>query len=54
MSPRRQKNKKAVKLKPRRRGENPRTEPKTYNLPFEIILEIRKVASIYGSQGRAV
>jgi len=49
-----QKDKKAVKLKPRRPGDSPGTQPKTYNLPFGIILEIRDAASIYGSQGRAV
>jgi hypothetical protein len=56
MSPSFEKDKKAVKLKPRRRGEpdTPGTEPKTYNLSFDVILEIRKAASIYGSQGRAV
>ena len=56
MSPSLEKDKKAVKLKPRRRGEpdTPGTEPKTYELPFDVILEIRKMASIYGSQGRAV
>ena len=56
MSPSLEKDKKAVKLKPRRRGEpdTPATEPKTYELPFDVILEIRKMASIYGSQGRAV
>jgi hypothetical protein len=56
MSPSFEKDKKAVKLKPRRRGEpdTPGTEPKTYNLPLDVILEIRQAASIYGSQGRAV
>jgi hypothetical protein len=56
MSPSRQKDKKTAKLKPRRRGEpdTPGTEPKTYNLPLSVILEIRKAASLYGSQGRAV
>lgn len=56
MSPSVEKDKKAVKLKPRRRGEpdTPATAPKTYELPFDVILEIRKAASIYGSQGRAV
>lgn len=56
MSPSFEKDKKAVKLKPRHRGEpdTPGTEPKTYELPFDVILEIRKAASIYGSQGRAV
>jgi hypothetical protein len=56
MSPSQRKDKKAAKLKPRRRGEpdTPGTEPKTYNLPLSIILEIRKAASLYGSQGRAL
>lgn len=54
MSPSVDKDKRAVKLKPRRRGDAEPTEPKTYNLPFDVILEIRKAASIYGSQGRAV
>lgn len=55
MSPSFEKDKKAVKLKPRRRGEDtPGTEPKTYELPLAVILEIRKAASVYGSQGRAV
>lgn len=55
MSPSFEKDKKAVKLKPRRRNEDtPATAPKTYELPFDVILEIRKAASIYGSQGRAV
>jgi hypothetical protein len=45
-----------TKLKPRRRGEpdTPGTEPKTYKLPLSVILDIRKAASLYGSQGRAV
>jgi hypothetical protein len=45
-----------VKLKPRRRGEpdTPGTEPKTYKLPLQVILDIRKAASLYGSQGRAL
>jgi hypothetical protein len=56
MSPSLAKDKKAVKLKPRRRGEpdTPATAPKTYELPLDVILEIRKAASLYGSQGRAV
>jgi hypothetical protein len=56
MSPSRLKDKKTAKLKPRRRGEpdTPGTEPKTYNLPLSVILEIRNAASLYGSQGRAV
>lgn len=56
MSPSFEKDKKAVKLKPRHRGEpdTPGTAPKTYEVSFEVILQIRKAASIYGSQGRAV
>lgn len=56
MSPSQHKDKKAAKLKPRRRGEpdTPGTEPKTYNLPLSVILQIREAASLYGSQGRAV
>lgn len=56
MSPSFARDKKAVRLKPRRRGEpgTPATAPKTYELPFDVILEIREAASIYGSQGRAV
>ncbi len=54
MSPSIDKDKRAVKLKPLRRDKAESTEPKTYNLPFDVILEIRKAASIYGSQGRAV
>jgi len=56
MSPQNSKGKKSMKLKPRRRGQpdTPGTEPKTYKLPLSVILEIRKVASLYGSQGRAV
>ena len=57
MSPRaKHKANKAVRLKPRRRGEpdTPGTEPKTYKLPLAVILGIREAASIYGSQGRAV
>jgi hypothetical protein len=56
MSPRTQKRKRAVKLKPRRRGQpdTPGTEPKTYKLNLNAVLEIRDMASIYGSQGRAI
>jgi hypothetical protein len=56
MTPPSSKGKKPMKLKPRRRGEpdTPGTEPKTYKLPLAVILEIRKAASLYGSQGRAV
>lgn len=55
MSPSFEKDKKAVKLTPMRRGEDtPGTQPKTYELSLDVILEIRKAASIYGSQGRAV
>jgi len=44
------------RLKPRRRGEpdTPPTEPKKYALPFSVLLEIRKAAVLYGSQGRAL
>lgn len=55
MSPSFEKDKKAVKLAPMRRSEStPGTQPKTYELSLDVILEIRKAASIYGSQGRAV
>ena len=56
MTPQGSKGKKMVKLKPRRRGEpdTPGTAPKTYKLPLAVILEIRKAASLYGSQGRAL
>jgi hypothetical protein len=56
MTPPGSKGKKMMKLKPRRRGEpdTPGTEPKTYKLPLQVILEIRKAASMYGSQGRAL
>jgi hypothetical protein len=42
--------------KPRRRGEpdTPPTVAKSYTLPVSAYLAIRKVASLYGSQGRAV
>jgi hypothetical protein len=44
------------RLKPRRRGEpdTPPTEPKKYALPLAVLLEIRKAAVLYGSQGRAL
>jgi hypothetical protein len=44
------------KLTPRRRGQGDiePTTPKSYTLPFEVILEIRRVAREYGSQGRAL
>jgi len=47
---------KAMKLKPRRRGEpgTPGTQPKSYTLPLSVVLEIRKAAATYGSQGRAL
>jgi hypothetical protein len=50
-------NSKAGRLwKPRRRGDpdTPPTIAKSYTLPFSVFLAIRKVASEYGSQGRAV
>jgi hypothetical protein len=42
--------------KPRRRGEpdTPPTVAKSYTLPVSAYIAIRKVASPYGSQGRAV
>jgi hypothetical protein len=44
------------KLRPRRRGQGDiePTKPKSYTLPFKAILEIRRVAREYGSQGRAL
>ena len=57
MSPRNSKRVKEIpKLKPRRRGQGDiePTTPKSYTLPFATILEIRKVAPEYGSQGRAL
>lgn len=54
MSLNKQKNKKAVKPKPTGQGDNPKAESEAYKLPPAVILEIRKVASIYGSRGRAV
>lgn len=61
MPPRkRRKTKKASKAarrwKPRRRGEpdTPPTVAKRYTLPVSAYLAIRKVASLYGSQGRAL
>ena len=44
------------KLEPRRRGQGDiePTTPKTYTLPFQTILEIRRMAREYGSQGRAL
>ena len=44
----------AITPKSRDKPDTPSTEAKTYKLPLAIILEIRKAASIYGSQGRAV
>ena len=54
MSPSIERDKKAVKLKPRRNGDSAPTEAKTYNLPLPVIMQIRDVASLYGSQGRAI
>jgi hypothetical protein len=41
---------------PRRRGQAdiPPTIPKSYTLPFPVILELRRAAKEYGSQGRAL
>lgn len=46
----------APKLSPRRRGQGDiePTTPKSYTLPFAALLEIRRVAREYGSQGRAL
>ena len=46
----------APRWKPRRRGEpdTPPTVAKSYTLPVSAYLAIRKVASMYGSQGRAL
>ena len=55
--PKRSKASKATRRwKPRRRGEpdTPPTVAKSYTLPMSAFLAIRKVASLYGSQGRAV
>lgn len=59
MSPRnakRAKESKALKLRPRRRGQGDiePTTPRSYTLPFAALLEIRRVAAEYGSQGRAL
>jgi len=59
MSPRKTKSGKKnplPKLTPRRRGQGDiePTTPKSYTLPFNVILELRKVAREYGSQGRAL
>src|SRR5258708_32283391 len=42
--------------KPRGRGEpvTSPTEPKKFALPLAVLLEIRKAAVLYGSQGRAL
>jgi hypothetical protein len=47
---------KLPKLKPRRRGQGDiaPTIPKSYTLPFPVILELRRAAKDYGSQGRAL
>ena len=44
------------KLPPRRRGQGDiaPTMPKSYTLPFDAILELRRAAVEYGSQGRAL
>lgn len=53
---RRKASKIARRLKPRRRGEpdTPPTVAKSYTLPLSAYLAIRKVAGLYGSQGRAL
>jgi len=59
MSPRKTKSGKKQplpRLKPRRRGKGDiePTTPKSYTLPFNVILDLRKLAPEYGSQGRAL
>ncbi len=60
MAPRKSKSgkkkKSLPKLKPRRRGQGDiePTTPKSYTLPYYVILELRKLAREYGSQGRAL
>ncbi len=56
MPPRKRRKAATPKYKPRRRGEpdTPPTVAKTYLLPQAVFLEIRRVAAMYGSQGRAV
>lgn len=46
----------STKLKARQRAEPETrgTEAKTYKLPISVIRDIRKAATLYGSQGRAV
>ena len=43
-------------LAPRRRGQADAapTTPKSYTVPFSVILELRQAVSEYGSQGRAL
>jgi hypothetical protein len=47
---------KLPRLKPRRRGQGDvaPTTPKSYTLPFPVVLEIRRMVRDYGSQGRAL
>ena len=59
MAPRKSKSGKTSKprkLKPRRRGQSDvaPTVAKSYTIPFSVRLQIRKLASEYGSQGRAI
>jgi hypothetical protein len=44
------------KLTPRRRGQGDAapTMPKSYTLPFPVIVELRRAVAEYGSQGRAL
>ena len=56
MKPDERKASKLPKLQPRRRGQGDiaPTIPKSYTLPFPVILELRRAAKDYGSQGRAL
>src|SRR5947209_2240373 len=56
MKPDERKASKPHRLTPRRRGQGDiaPTIPKSYTLPFPVILELRRAAKDYGSQGRAL
>lgn len=56
MMAQRQKKTPKSQLAPRRRGQADAapTTPKSYTVPFSVILELRQAVSEYGSQGRAL